>query len=130
MPYIFQIQTDEFVYVPDGCGESVWIHKDGDGAPVLVNNEDMEDAIEQHWEMETKEEFKERLSKLLEEEGELEWLILLTIPSGHHTFHLKLQYFSYFTYKLSSGVNLISVAVPLMYALSSFMSMVIHPFRS
>lgn len=65
MPYFFQIQTDEVVYVPDGCGEAVWVDDEGDGI-VLEDSDDERDAIEEHWEMESKEEFEERFSKLEE----------------------------------------------------------------
>lgn len=43
-PYYFAIQEDEEVYVPDGCGDAIWVDCDGDGVK-LRTEEDMKEAI-------------------------------------------------------------------------------------
>ena len=43
-PYYFAIQEDEEVYVPDGCGDEIWVDHDGDGVK-LRTEEDIKEAI-------------------------------------------------------------------------------------
>lgn len=43
-PYYFAIQEDEEVYVPDGCGDEIWVDCDGDGVR-LRTEDDIKEAI-------------------------------------------------------------------------------------
>ena len=68
MPYIFQIQTDEIVYVPDGCGETVWVSIDGDG--VLEDAQEEKEAVESYkgWDTDEEKEADRKFKKLSDHE--------------------------------------------------------------
>lgn len=54
MPYFFQVQEDEEVAVPDGCGEEVWIM---DGEVCLRTEDDIREAVFEYkdWDLDNKE---------------------------------------------------------------------------
>lgn len=57
-PYFFQVQEDEEVGVPEGCGEEVWVC---DGEVCLRTEEDIKEAVFEwkNWEIGNKKDEKE-----------------------------------------------------------------------
>lgn len=62
MPYFFQVQEDEEIAVPDGCGDEVWVC---DGEICLRTEEDIKNAVFEwkDWELGNKED-EERFKEL------------------------------------------------------------------